>query len=79
MIPNEYVRSFRVAEETGELDAELTILAQRSEELAVAALNRWSEWLPRAIYFGVLLFAGWQIVHWYMDDMQSVNNFNYDL
>jgi type II secretory pathway component PulF len=66
VIPDEYVRSFRVAEQTGELDAELAILAQRSEELAVAALNRWSEWLPRLIYTAVLMYVGWQIVAFYI-------------
>jgi type IV pilus assembly protein PilC len=74
VIPEEYVRSFRVAEQTGELDKELSMLAQRSEELAVAALNRWSEWLPRMIYAGVLLFAGWQIVHWYADYLAPLKN-----
>jgi type II secretory pathway component PulF len=73
VIPEEYVRSFRVAEETGELDVELTALAQRSEELALAALNRWSEWLPRMIYVGMLVFAAWQIVEWYAGYMDSVS------
>jgi type II secretory pathway component PulF len=76
VIPEDYVRSFRVAEQTGELDKELTILAQRSEELAVAALNRWAEWLPRLIYGMVLVFAGWQIVHWYSNYLAPVKNFD---
>jgi len=75
VIPAEYVRSFRVAEQAGELDAELTRMAQGSEELAVAALNRWSEWLPRLLYTGVLFYSGWQIVHWYMGYMQSLSSF----
>ena len=76
VIPAEYARSFRVAEQAGELDAELTALAQRSEDLAVAALKRWSEWLPRLLYGGVLIYAAWQIVAWYAAYMSSVNNFN---
>jgi type II secretory pathway component PulF len=72
VIPEEYVRSFRVAEQTGELDAELANLAQRSEELAVAALKRWSEWLPRMIYGGVLIYAGWQIVQFYVNYLGQV-------
>jgi hypothetical protein len=59
------VRSFRVAEQAGELDAELTQMARQSEEMAVASLSRWSEWLPRLIYGCVLLYGGWQIVQWY--------------
>jgi type II secretory pathway component PulF len=65
VIPEQYVRSFRVAEQAGELDAELTQMARQSEEMAVASLSRWSEWLPRLIYGCVLLYGGWQIVQWY--------------
>ncbi len=72
VIPEAYVRSFRVAEQTGELDAELANLAQQSEELAVAALKRWSEWLPRMIYGGVLIYAGWQIVQFYVNYLGQV-------
>jgi type II secretory pathway component PulF len=71
VLPPEYVRSFRVAETAGELDAELPNLAQRSEELAVAALNRWSEWLPRVMYTGVLLYSGWQIVQFFSGYVDS--------
>ncbi len=76
VLPVEYIRSFRVAEQTGELDTELTTLAQRSEELAVSALNRWSEWLPRLIYGAVLLYSGWQIVQWYQGSIEQVKNFD---
>jgi type IV pilus assembly protein PilC len=74
LIPADYVRSFRVAEQAGELDAELTNLAVRSENLAVAALNIWSEWLPRMMYTGVLLYAGWQIVNWYQHYLSAITN-----
>jgi len=76
VIPAEFVRSFRVAEQTGELDVELTTLAQKSEELAVSALNRWSEWLPRLMYGAVLLYCGWQIVAWYQGSIAQVQNFD---
>jgi type II secretory pathway component PulF len=75
VIPPQYVRSFRVAEQAGELDAELNLMARGSEELAVAALVRWSEWLPRILYTGVLGYAAWQIVIWYNGYMQTINNF----
>jgi len=65
VIPDEFVRTFRVAEQAGELDAELTQMARQSEEMAVASLSRWSEWLPKLIYGCVLLSIGWQIVQWY--------------
>jgi type II secretory pathway component PulF len=75
VIPPQYVRSFRVAEQAGELDAELNLMARGSEELAVAALVRWSEWLPRILYTCVLAYAAWSIVNWYSSYMQQLNSF----
>lgn len=75
VIPPQYVRSFRIAEQAGELDAELNLMAQGSEELAVAALVRWSEWLPRILYTFVLVYAGYEIVTWYSGYMQTITNF----
>ena len=65
VIPEEYINSFRIAEQAGELDAELSLLAQRSEETAVAVLDRWSEWLPRIIYIGVMIYGAYLVVHLY--------------
>ena len=76
VIPESYVRSFRIAEQAGELDAELTHMAEQSEELAVASLTRWSEWLPRLIYGCVLLYGGWQIVHWYSGYVGAINSYD---
>jgi len=76
VIPAEYVRSFRVAEQAGELDAELAAMAIRSEEFAVAGLKRWSEWLPRMIYAGVLFYGAWRIVQWYADYLGQVSKFD---
>jgi type IV pilus assembly protein PilC len=75
VLPDEYLRAFRVAEQSGELDAELTDLAQRTEELAVTALNRWSEWLPRMIYGGALLYGGYQIIQMYAGYLQQLQSF----
>jgi type IV pilus assembly protein PilC len=72
VIPIDYIRSFRVAETAGELDAELVVLAQRSEDLAVAALSRWSEWFPRVMYTMVLLYSGYMIIQWYQGYLTSV-------
>ena len=76
VLPEEYLRSFRVAEQAGDLDAELTLMAQQSEEMAVASLSRWSEWLPRLIYGCVLLYGGWQIVHWYSGYVGAINSYD---
>jgi type II secretory pathway component PulF len=73
VIPEDYLRAFRVAEQTGEMAAELATLAQESEELAVRSLNRWSQWLPKIIYVMVLCYGGWQIVHWYQGYMSAMD------
>ena len=75
VLPEEYVRSLSIAEQAGELDAELTRAAQQSEEMAVAALKRWSEWLPRLIYFGVLLYTAYQIIMWYLNYFSAIKSF----
>jgi type II secretory pathway component PulF len=75
VIPPQYVRSFRVAEQAGQLDAELNLMAQGSEELAVAALVRWSEWLPRILYTCVVFYAGWQILKLGEGYVNMLNNF----
>jgi type II secretory pathway component PulF len=76
VLPDDYIRSFRVAEQAGELDAELTAMAQRSEDSAVAVLERWSEWLPKIIYMMVLLYGAWQIVAWYSGYMKQISSFD---
>jgi type IV pilus assembly protein PilC len=79
VLPLEYLRAFRVAEQTGELDSELTALAEKAEKLAVATLNRWSEWLPRLIYGMVVVYSGYQIVsimRGYVSQINSVDPFN---
>lgn len=76
VIPAEDMRAFRVAEQAGELDDELTQLALRSEERAVAALTRWSEWLPRMIYGGVLIYSAMQIFQWYQSYLNTVSSYD---
>jgi type II secretory pathway component PulF len=76
MIPGDYLRQLRVAEQTGELDAELTRLTQESEELAMLALARWADWLPRIIYVLMLCYGGWQIVNWYSGYLTAAKNFD---
>jgi len=75
VIPDEHVRALRVAEQTGEVDAELTRMAQQSEEAALISLERWSEWLPRILYIGMMIYAGWQIVATYMGELQQTMQF----
>lgn len=62
VIPGKYIRPLRIAEEAGEMDQELPRLAQEVETAAVAALQRWSEWLPKIVYGLVILYMVYQMV-----------------
>ena len=78
VLPDEHIRALRVAEQAGEVDAELARLAQESEDQALTSLDRWSEWLPRGLYVMVVLYVAWQIVATYkesLDGMQKFMNF----
>ncbi|HEX4086965.1 MAG TPA: type II secretion system F family protein [Chthoniobacteraceae bacterium] len=75
VVPDEHVRALRVAEQTGEVDAELTRLAQESEDQALTSLERWSEWMPRIFYILILMYAGWQIVATYMGVLNGMKQY----
>ena len=60
--PREMQRSVRLAEQTGELDAELQRLAQHYEHRALQRVEMLSEWLPKIIYGLVVLYLAYQMV-----------------
>jgi type II secretory pathway component PulF len=57
--------AIRIAESTGSLDAELRRLAEENRAMGLARMASLSEWIPRLIYCGVLIYLGWQIVGYY--------------
>jgi len=71
VLPAEYIRTFRVAEAAGEMDSELTLLATRSEEMAVAALNKWSRILPGVIYGMAVVYVGYVVFTFYRDQWSA--------
>jgi type II secretory pathway component PulF len=74
VLPAEYIRTFRVAEAAGEMDAELTLLATRSEELAVAALNKWSRILPGMVYAMAVCYVGYVVFMFYKGQVSEATD-----
>ncbi|MEA3189406.1 MAG: type pilus assembly protein PilC [Chthoniobacter sp.] len=63
--PAAMARAFRVGEETGELDLELSRLAEEFEREALSRVETLSDWIPKIAYFCVALYIAWQIVSVY--------------
>lgn len=60
--PMEMIRSFLVAEETGQLDRELPRLAAEQQARALEKLTALAEWGPRIVYMAVVLYMAWKII-----------------
>lgn len=71
LFPEWLVRSFRVAEETGGLDRELPQMATELEAQGLSRVESLSEWVPRAVYLGIMFLMGWKMVSLYSGVMQS--------
>ncbi|EDY18649.1 type II secretion system protein [Chthoniobacter flavus Ellin428] len=63
--PSDMAQALIVGEETGSLDDELQRLSMEFRDRALVALAAFTEWLPRLIYIGVVLYMGWKIVSFY--------------
>ncbi len=63
--PEPVLRGFLVGEESGRLDQELRRLADEYRTAALRRLNTLTEWIPRLIYIGILIYIGWQTVSFY--------------
>jgi type II secretory pathway component PulF len=56
-----------IAEETGDLHRVLPILRQEYEEEGLRRLRTAAVWLPKILYFGILIYLGWRIISFYLD------------
>jgi type II secretory pathway component PulF len=63
--PEPVTRAFIVGEETGRLDEELRTLAEDYRLSAMRRLDVITEWAPRVLYLGIVIFVGYQIVSFY--------------
>jgi type II secretory pathway component PulF len=72
--PTEFTQGLIVGEETGSLDDELRRMATEYRERALSALEIFSEWLPKLIYVGVVLFLAWKILAIASGYYKSIDN-----
>lgn len=62
--PMDLTQALIVGEETGSLDDELRRMSVEFRERALSALEVFTEWLPRLLYTGVVLYMGWKMVEY---------------
>jgi type II secretory pathway component PulF len=72
--PDLFVSSYRTGEVSGQLDETLRRLYRYYQEAATEGLNRFAEWLPRLIYFGVAIAVAYQIVAFYSNYFKTLND-----
>ncbi|MEO7932008.1 MAG: type II secretion system F family protein [Chthoniobacterales bacterium] len=61
-LPSELVRSLVIGEQTGALDAELLRAAGDYEAKALRGIESFGDWMPKAIYFVIVIFLAWNII-----------------
>ncbi len=71
--PSELGRSLVVGEQTGTLDAELLAAAADQEGKALRGIETFGEWMPRLIYFVIVLFLAWNIISAAKTSTQQLN------
>jgi type II secretory pathway component PulF len=70
--PLSFTQTFLVAEETGDLDKALARLSTEYQAEAMTRLNTASVWLPQILYFSLLMYFGWTVIHFYMGYFDSI-------
>ncbi len=70
--PESFTRTVLVAEETGELDKALARLTAQYQNEALTRLSTLSEWIPRLLYIGIMLYVGWVIIDGYRHYLNDV-------
>jgi type IV pilus assembly protein PilC len=70
--PAEVIQSFIVGEETGGLDKELRRLSEELRNEAIGTLETFSEWVPKLIYVGIVLYFAYFIVQFYLGYFRMV-------
>lgn len=72
VFPEETMRAIQIAEDTGELDVVLEQLAVEHQGEGLRRLGVFSEWLPRLVYLGVVVFVAWQVISGYRNYLEGV-------
>jgi type II secretory pathway component PulF len=72
--PQLFVHQYATGELSGKLDDTLRRLNQYYQEEGSRKLHTFTQWTPRAIYFGVMLMIAYWVVHFYLGYFQQVQN-----
>jgi type II secretory pathway component PulF len=72
--PEPVTRAFIVGEETGRLDQELRSLAEEYRASAMRRLDVVTEWAPRILYVGILIFVGYRVISFYTGYFQGMKD-----
>jgi general secretion pathway protein F len=70
--PSEMMRTFLVAEETGELDRELPRLTEEYQAEALRRVETAGDWLSKFIYLAIMLYLAWSIIDTYTGMLSKV-------
>jgi type II secretory pathway component PulF len=62
VFPKTFMQSVATSEETGTLDREMERWAVAEAELAARAQNRLAEWMPRMLYFLIMMYVAYRII-----------------
>ncbi len=60
--PPEFVRGMAAAEDSGQLDRELSEWSLHYAEAAAEAMDQLAEWTPKLLYWGVLALVAWLVL-----------------
>lgn len=71
--PEMFANLYHTGEVSGSLDDSLKKLRKYYSEEGTRKLHAFSQWLPRLIYFGIMLIIAWKIIGFWMGYFQQVN------
>lgn len=72
--PEPMVQAITVAEESGSMETELKRLAVEYQNEGLSRLEILSEWLPRLLYIGILIYIGYGIIQFYSVYLHKVES-----
>ena len=65
--PKDFSRAVLTAEESGELDTEMSRWAGYMHANAMDSMEGLGQWVPRILYYAIMIFVGYLIIRGYMD------------
>lgn len=71
--PETFANLYHTGEVTGSLDDTLRRLHALYQSEGERQLTAVAEWTPKLIYFGVVLFVAWQVIHFYLGYFQQID------